>query len=81
LSGVTVDARVEHLVQDAFGVAIRELGAARIAAELHRAIAEGRDFEAGASECAGRKVSHSVQYLLRPPPYTGLVAMSRIIDN
>ena len=49
-----VDAGVEHGVEDALGLLVGDVAAARRAAQLHRAVAEGGDIEAGAAERALR---------------------------
>jgi hypothetical protein len=49
-----VDAGVEHTMEELLGLAVREGGAARVTAQLHRAEAEDCGFESGPSQRAFR---------------------------
>jgi hypothetical protein len=56
-----VDAGIERGVKDAVGLLVADVAAARRASQLHRAVTEDGDIEAGAAEGALREVWHGVK--------------------
>ncbi len=74
-----VDAGVEHRVEDLAGGAALDVAPGALATpQLHGAVPELGDFEAGAPQCRGGEIAHDGS-VARAGRYRGLVCHARMI--